>query len=158
MTDWHLPIFCIRIIFQPAVPKDYRTSSQPWISWLASRSLEWRSFFQMLYTLKHLFSRNFDINELFFTGSRAPESSSCQPGGEGLRKSLPQLYIRVHFQQLPWAVQSRVPNRPGESTLRDPSILFIASGEVSSPQSLCLRLIKAVIDPLHEYQTLSPLN
>lgn len=47
-------------------------------------------------------------------GSRASESSSSQPGSEGLCKSLSQLHIRVHFQQLSWTVQSRVPDRSCE--------------------------------------------
>lgn len=44
-------------------------------------------------------------------GPRTAESTSSQPGSEGLCKSLPQLYLWVHFQQLSWAVQSRVSDR-----------------------------------------------
>lgn len=51
---------------------------------------------------------------LSLPGPRAAESSPRQPGSEGLCESLSQLHLRVHFQQLSWAVQSRVPNRSCE--------------------------------------------
>lgn len=47
-------------------------------------------------------------------GPGAAKSTPSQPGGEGLCKSLPQLHLRVHFQQLSWAVQSGVPDRSCE--------------------------------------------
>lgn len=46
-------------------------------------------------------------------GPGAAEPPTSQPGGEGLRESLPQLHLRVHLQQLSRAVQSRVPDGPG---------------------------------------------
>lgn len=49
------------------------------------------------------------------SGSGAAEPPACQPGGEGLCEGLPQLYLRVHLQQLPRAVRPRVPDRPGEA-------------------------------------------
>lgn len=47
-------------------------------------------------------------------GPGAAESTPSQPGGERLCKSLPQLHLWVHFQQLSWAVQSGVPDRSCE--------------------------------------------
>lgn len=43
------------------------------------------------------------------SGPGAPVSTQSQPGGAGLRQSLPQLHIRLHLQQLPGALQSAVP-------------------------------------------------
>lgn len=53
------------------------------------------------------------------SGPGAPVSTQSQPGGAGLRQSLPQLHLRLHLQQLPGALQSAVPARgAGESASR----------------------------------------
>lgn len=77
----------------------------------------------MCYFSKCVAARPFDIFSVFpqslrglkkwflyllCSGAGTPEPPEGKSGGEGLRKSLPQLHLRIHFQQLSWSVQQRI--------------------------------------------------
>ena len=49
------------------------------------------------------------------SGPGAAESPQGEPGGEGLRESLSELHLRIHFQQLPWPLQQGISDRPCKS-------------------------------------------
>lgn len=49
------------------------------------------------------------------SGPGAAESPQGEPGGEGLRESLSELHLWIHFQQLPWPLQQGISDRPCKS-------------------------------------------
>lgn len=57
-------------------------------------------------------------------GPGATKSTSCQSSCERLCEGLLELHIWIHIQQLPWAVQPRVSDWPGEQLLNGTTFLL----------------------------------